>query len=281
MKIESILTFVFILMMAMAFMSCGGYVKKGEFEKQLSERKMDMEQKIQLAQDSCVIANDKADQALSAAKGLERMKGDILSTVDTKIDSIVVSIKSQNDEAMNSITQDITNRVLSDANKIAMAEDEKIKQLAKEAADKAMNAALEADQKAQEAARQAELAKELPKTKEPATFVVYFDSGKTKLKSDGITELEKAAFAIKENPNAVVKIKGHADNVSVTYSKHRSNWLLSQARADVVKKYLIETLGVSEDYIKSGVGVAEYEPDAPNDKNNKWKNRRVEVMIYD
>jgi flagellar motor protein MotB len=281
MKVKSTLTFVFILMMAMAFISCGGYVKKDEFEKQLSERKMDIEQKIQLAQDSSTAANDKASQALSATKGLEKMKGDILSTVDTKIDSIVVSIKSQNDETINSIAQDITNKVLSDANEIAMAEDEKIKQLAKEAAEKAMNAALEADQKAQEAARQAELAKELPKTKEPATFVVYFDSGKTKLKSDGITELEKAALAIKENPNAVVKIKGHADNTPAIHSKYRSNWLLSQARADVVKKYLIENLGVSEDHIKSDTGLAEYEPDAPNDKNNKWKNRRVEVMIYD
>jgi chemotaxis protein MotB len=280
MKIKSILVYVFILLMTMAFISCGGYVKKDELEKQLSERKMYMEQEVQLAQDSAAVANDKAAKALDATKGLDRMKGEILSSVDTKIDSAMASVKSINDDSLKLIAQDAASKALSDARSFSMAEDEKIKQLAKEAADKAMNAAMEADQKAQEAARQAELAKELPKPgASVAVFTVYFDSGKAKLKPEGITELENAARAIKEDSNAVVKIMGHADNTPVVYSKYRNNWLLSQVRSEVVRKYLTENLGVSEDYIKDNVGFAEYKPTAPNDKNNKWQNRRVEVII--
>ena len=279
MKIKSILVYVFILLMTMAFISCGGYVKKDELEKQLSERKMYMEQEVQLAQDSAAVANDKAAKALDATKGLDRMKGEILSSVDTKIDSAMASVKSINDDSLKLIAQDAASKALSDARSFSMAEDEKIKQLAKEAADKAMNAAMEADQKAQEAARQAELAKELPKPGALAVYTVYFDSGKVKLKPEGITELENAARAIKEDSNAVVKIMGHADNTPVVYSKYRNNWLLSQVRSEVVRKYLTENLGVSEDYIKDNVGFAEYKPTAPNDKNNKWQNRRVEVII--
>ncbi|MDQ1317421.1 MAG: chemotaxis protein MotB, partial [Candidatus Poribacteria bacterium] len=93
------------------------------------------------------------------------------------------------------------------------------------------------------------------------------------------SELEKAASMIKENPNAVIKVEGNADNTPVVHSKYRNNWLLSQARADAVRKYLVEKLGIPEDRIKQAVGNADYKPTAPNDKKSKWENRRVEVLI--
>ena len=160
-----------------------------------------------------------------------------------------------------------------------MAEDEKVKMMAKEAADKAMNAAMEADQRAQEAAKQAELAKQLPVTSEPTVFTVYFDPGKINIKAEGEAELEKAASMIKENPNAVVKVEGNADNTPVVRSKFHNNWVLSQARADAVKKLLVEKMGISADRIKQAVGNADYKPTASNDKKSKWENRRVEVLI--
>jgi chemotaxis protein MotB len=273
---------VICLLLSFVLMSCGGFVKKDELEKQLSGQKMDLEQKVQLAQDSAATANDKAEKALSATKGMDKMKDDILATVDTKIDSAMVSAKGDMDKystEFQRIAQEASSKAVAEANANAMAEDDKVKMMAKEAADKAMNAAMEADKRAQEAAKQAELAKQLPVTSEPTVFAVYFDPGKINIKTEGEAELEKAASMIKENPNAVIKVEGNADNTPVVRSKYRNNWLLSQARADAVKKYLVEKLGISEDRIKQAVGNADYKPAASNDKKSKWENRRVEVLI--
>jgi chemotaxis protein MotB len=273
---------VICLLLSFVLMSCGGFVKKDELEKQLSGQKMDLEQKVQLAQDSAATANDKAEKALSATKGMDKMKDDILASVDTKIDSAMVSAKGDMDKysaEFQRIAQEASNKAIAEANANAIAEDDKVKMMAKEAADKAMNAAMEADRRAQEAAKQAELAKQLPVTSEPTVFTVYFDPGKIKIKAEGEAELEKAASMIKENPNAVIKVEGNADNTPVVRSKYRNNWLLSQARADAVKKYLVEKLGISEDRVKQAVGNADYKPTASNDKKSKWENRRVEVLI--
>ena len=273
---------VICLLLSFVLMSCGGFVKKDELEKQLSGQKMDLEQKVQLAQDSAATANDKAEKALLATNGIDKMKEDILASVDNKIDSAMVSSKGDTDKysaEFQRIAQEASSKAVAEANANAMAEDEKVKMMAKEAADKAMNAAMEADKRAQEAEKQAELAKQLPVTSEPTVFTVYFDPGKINIKAEGEAELEKAASMIKENPNAVIKVEGNADNTPVVRSKYRNNWLLSQARADAVRKYLVEKLGIPESRIKQTVGYADYKPSAPNDKKNKWENRRVEVLI--
>jgi len=273
---------VICLLLSFVLMSCGGFVKKDELEKQLSGQKMDIEQKVQLAQDSAATANDKAEKALSATNGIDKMKEDILASVDNKIDSAMVSAKGDMDKysaEFQRIAQEASNKAVAEANANAIAEDEKVKMMAKEAADKAMNAAMEADKTAQEAAKQAELAKQLPVTSEPTVFTVYFDPGKINIKAEGEAELEKAASMIKENPNAVIKVEGNADNTPVVRSKFHNNWVLSQARADAVKKYLVEKLGITEDRIKQAVGNADYKPTASNDKKSKWENRRVEVLI--
>ncbi len=284
MKRTPLLMIVISLILSIALISCGGYVKKDELEKQLSDQKMDLEQKVQLAQDSAATANDKADKALSAARSLEKMREEILSSVDSKIDSALVSAKGDMDkyqEEFRRMAKEAAEKAIADSNAFAMSEDEKVKMMAREAAEKAMAAAMEADRRAQEAARQAEIAKQLPKVSEPTKFSVYFDSGKINIKPEGIAELEKAAAMIKSDSNVKVRIEGNADNVRVVYSKFKNNWLLSQARADAVKKYLVENLGVPESAIKSCVGLAEYNPVAPNDKNNRWENRRVDVIILE
>lgn len=268
------------LVLSIALLGCGGYVKKDEFEKQLSDQKMNIDQKIQLAQDSAATANDKAEKALAATKQIDKLKEEILTVVDGKIDSALVTAKTDPQE-IKRIAEDAANKAINDAKAFVFEEDEKIKQMAKEAADKAMNAAMEAERKAQEATREAEIAKTLPKVSEPKKFVVYFDPGKAVIKSEGIAELEKAAAAIKDNPNAKVRIEGHADNTPVVYSKYRNNWLLSQARANAVKDYLIEKLGVPADALKDAVGYGEFKPTAPNDKASRWENRRAEVIVME
>lgn len=266
------------LMLSVLLIGCGGYVKKDELEKQLSSQRADMEQKIQLAQDSATTANDKAEKALAATKQIDKIKDEIMSSVDSKIESAIVAAKSDPTE-IRRIAEEVASKTLDNAKQIMMSEDEKVKMMAKEAAEKAMSAAMEADRRAQEALREAEIAKTLPRVGEETKFIVYFDPGKVNIKPEGIAELEKAADMIKANPDLKIKIEGHADNTPVVYSKYRNNWLLSQARAEAVRDYLVNKLGVPADSIKSVVGFSEYKPTASNDKNNRWQNRRVEVIL--
>jgi len=270
------------LLLSIALISCG-YVKKDEFDKQLTDQKTGLEQKIQLAQDSAAAANDKADKVLATTKEeIGKLREDI-DSVDQKNEAAMVAMKGSVEDTSKEterIAEEAANKALAEAKAAAIAEDEKVKQEARDAADKAMNAAKEADRRAQEAAKEAEVAKQLPKIKEPTVFTVYFDAGKIDLKQEGIAELEKAASMIKDNPDATVKIEGHTDNQPLIRSiKYGNNWGLSQARAQAVKNYLVDKLGVPASCIKEALGIAFYKPVAPNDAKNRWQNRRVEVIV--
>jgi chemotaxis protein MotB len=269
----------------MALISCG-YAKRDIVEKQLADQKMDADQKIQLAQDAAAAASDKADKALvTAREEIGKAKEEVIATAEEKDAATLATANSSiktGDEAVKRSAEEAASKALSDAKSSAMAEDEKVKQAAKEAAGKALSAAEEADRKAKQAAREAELAKELPEPKEPIVFTVYFDLGQTKLKDDGLAELEQAANAIKAHPDAIVRVEGHTDNVPVVHStRHKNNWGLSQARAQVVKNHLVEKLGVPAESIKEAIGVAFYKPAAANSVKNRHMNRRAEVIILE
>jgi len=267
------------LLLCIALMSCG-YAKRDEVEAQLADQKMDADQKIQLAQDAAAAAASKADAALSTARTeIGTAKAEAIATAEEKDAVVKADAKSSmesGDMAVKRSAEAAAAKALSDANAAAMAEDEKVKQAAKAAADKAMGAAEEADRKAAQAAREAELAKTLPEAPVTTVFTVYFDLGQTKLKEEGLAELERAASAIKACSNPVVRIEGHTDNVPVIKSgRFNNNMQLSQARAKVVKDQLVEELGVSAGSIKEAIGVAFYSPAA----NSGKMNRRVEVSI--
>jgi chemotaxis protein MotB len=272
------------LLLSVALMTSCGYIKRDEFEKQLADQKMEADQKIQLAQDAAAEASEKADNALTTAREeIGKAKEEAISTAEEKDAETLSAAKSSmeaGDEAVRRSAKEAAGKALSDAKAAAMAEDEKVKQAAKKAADEAMEAAEEADRRAKSAAEEAELAKELPKPKEPIVFAVYFDLGQTKLKKEALAELGKAADAIKAHPDAIVKVEGHTDNVPVVHStRYMNNWGLSQARAQAVKKHLVEKLGVSAESIEETMGVAFYKPVAPNDVKNRHLNRRVEVIL--
>jgi chemotaxis protein MotB len=270
------------LLLSIALMGCG-YAKRDEVEKQLADQKMDADQKIQLAQDAAAEASNKADQALATAKEeIQKAKVEVLATAEEKDAETLATAKSSmeaGDAEVRRAAEGAAAKALSDAKAAAMAEDEKVKQEAKKAADKAMSAAAEADRRAEQAAREAELAKELPKPKEPVVFTVYFGLGQTKVSKEGMAELEKAASAIKAHSGAVVKIEGHTDNLPVVRSGYLNNWGLSQARADAVKKHLVDKLGVPAEAISETIGLAFYKPAASNSPKDRRLNRRAEVII--
>ncbi len=267
------------LLLCMALISCG-YAKRDEVEAQLADQKMDADQKIQLAQDAAAAAATKADAALSTAREeIGTAKAEAIAAAEEKDAAAMAKAKSSmeaGDMAVKRSAEAAAAKALSDANAAAMAEDEKVKQAAKAAANKAMSAAEEADRKAAQAAREAELAKTLPEAPVTTVFTVYFDLGQTKLKKEGLAELERAASAIKACSNPVVRIEGHTDNVPVIKSgRFNNNMQLSQARAKVVKDQLVGKLGISAGSIQEAIGVAFYSPAA----NSGKMNRRVEVSV--
>jgi chemotaxis protein MotB len=109
---------------------------------------------------------------------------------------------------------------------------------------------------------------------------VLFDSGKSKIRPQSNSILDKVANVLKENvPQLNVGIEGHTDNVPIKHSGWKSNWELSTARALSVLHYLVGNEGVAPGRI-SAIGYGEFRPVASNDsKEGRQLNRRVEIVI--
>ena len=91
--------------------------------------------------------------------------------------------------------------------------------------------------------------------------------------------LTRIAEILNKFPDYKVQVEGHANNVSGTEREEREDLIpLSGARADAVRKFLIEK-GVSRNRLSS-VGIGGTKPVASlADKDNWWKNRRVEFVL--
>ena len=106
---------------------------------------------------------------------------------------------------------------------------------------------------------------------------VQFPSGKVGLTAAAMEALDKAVAKIQADADASVLVKGHADGSPVLRGRYRSNWDLSQARADSVVQYL-KSKGVTSTIRSRGLGHTE--PISPvNTKAGRAQNRRAEVII--
>lgn len=134
---------------------------------------------------------------------------------------------------------------------------------------------------------------DLPKVGSPATFDydlqiridtiykkqytldnVYFDIGKASVKSESFPALDNLFNALKDNPNMVIEIAGHTDNVGTA----QNNLQLSFSRANSVRSYLVSK-GIQPSRI-SAKGYGQSQPIASNDTEaGKAKNRRTEVRV--
>ncbi len=108
---------------------------------------------------------------------------------------------------------------------------------------------------------------------------VLFDSGKAVIKSSAFDVLNKVSSVIVSKAGDLrVGVEGHTDNVPIKFSKWKSNWDLSTARATSVLHYLIEK-GVDPANL-TVIGYGEFRPVATNaTPEGRQKNRRVEIVI--
>lgn len=109
---------------------------------------------------------------------------------------------------------------------------------------------------------------------------VTFASGKATLSTKGRDALGKVASRMRSEfpADARFYIEGHTDSDPIRKSGFGSNRELSIARAMAVLTFLVESGNVPDDRCVV-VGHGQYEPIAPNNGNQKAKNRRVEIVV--
>lgn len=103
---------------------------------------------------------------------------------------------------------------------------------------------------------------------------VYFDSGKSTLRSESFTELDELVSYMKWKENEKIEIGGHTDNVGTD----ADNLKLSQQRAEAIRQYLIKKGIQPTRVIAKGYGASEPVADNSTDEGRQ-KNRRTEVKI--
>ena len=106
---------------------------------------------------------------------------------------------------------------------------------------------------------------------------VTFGSGQTGLSSKAKGMLDGVVDQLMAS-DAKIKVVGHADGTPVLRGSHRSNWDLSQSRANSAATYL-KSKGIDAARIEA-VGMAHTKPIAPQSTAaGRAMNRRVEVIL--
>jgi outer membrane protein OmpA-like peptidoglycan-associated protein len=120
-----------------------------------------------------------------------------------------------------------------------------------------------------------EIKAEIKQIFEKALQGIQFEFGKDVIRKSSYQILDDVVKVMNENPEYLLSIYGHTDNVG----QDDKNMELSQRRADAVKKYLLDK-GVPENRIVETKGFGETTPVATNDTDEgRTKNRRIEFKV--
>jgi len=121
-----------------------------------------------------------------------------------------------------------------------------------------------------------QMADEINRTGRIALYGLYFDTGRTDLKSESKPTLQQIADLLKREPNLKLLVVGHTDNVG----NFETNRDLSQRRAESVVNALVTGFGIAPDRLIP-FGVSYAAPVASNaTPEGRSQNRRVELVRY-
>ncbi len=96
------------------------------------------------------------------------------------------------------------------------------------------------------------------------------------LQSSAIVQLQKLGTLIQRNPKATFSVEGYTDS----FGTFEYNLGLSQRRADSVKRYLVEAMGINPAQIQAkGFGATKFRASANGSIEEQSPNRRVEVVV--
>jgi outer membrane protein OmpA-like peptidoglycan-associated protein len=89
--------------------------------------------------------------------------------------------------------------------------------------------------------------------------------------------LAKVATLIKRNPKATFSVEGYTDS----FGSPEYNLELSQRRADSVKQYLVQVMGISPEQIQArGYGQTKFRVSPNGSIEEQRGNRRVEIVVH-
>ncbi|MFT5895259.1 MAG: chemotaxis protein MotB [bacterium] len=105
-----------------------------------------------------------------------------------------------------------------------------------------------------------------------------FPSGNAEIQQEFVPVLEKLVEVLAQQKGNVM-VAGHTDNIPISTSRYRSNWILSAARAASVVHYLSEVKSIDPARFEIRA-YADTQPVADNDSSvNRARNRRIEINI--
>ena len=116
------------------------------------------------------------------------------------------------------------------------------------------------------------------------TFIdkILFNSGSAQINQAGQKSLLSLASVLNQEPDQMIVIEGHTDNVGVgksLQSIYPTNWELSTARATAVVRFLQDKAEIKPERL-SAVGYSYYKPIANNDtEDGRAQNRRIEIIL--
>src|SRR2546421_5257527 len=120
----------------------------------------------------------------------------------------------------------------------------------------------------------------------PDDQLFQYDS--SELQPNAIGQLQKLAMLIKRNPKATFTVEGYTDS----FGPPEYNLDLSQRRADSVKQYLVEIMGISPEQVQTrGYGQTKFlvqpnsnvggaQPDIDAEIRRQQPNRRVGIGVH-
>src|SRR6184192_172557 len=104
-----------------------------------------------------------------------------------------------------------------------------------------------------------------------------FEYDSATLQSSAIDQLQKLGTLIQRNPKATFTVEGYTDS----FGTPEYNLDLSQRRADSVKQYLVEAMGISSAQIEThGYGMTKFRTSPNGSIEQQSPNRRVEIVVH-
>jgi outer membrane protein OmpA-like peptidoglycan-associated protein len=97
------------------------------------------------------------------------------------------------------------------------------------------------------------------------------------LQASAAGQLQKLGTLIQRNPKATFSVEGYTDS----FGSFEYNLDLSQRRADSVKRYLVEAMGISPAQIQTrGYGPTKFRTSPNGSIDEQSSNRRVEIVVH-
>ena len=277
-------TIIALLGVALVVSSCGK-LNQEEFEMWKNEHVSKMEQTNSDMSNKMTMLEGKVDQqGKDTAEAISKAREEaIAASQQGDADTIAAANQSAKEQDAQ-LRADLTKAIDMQGQKamdLAKSEDAKLQKrlMAHEETDKAQNEAI--NQLASKVmAIEEGLAMVTEEVSSQPTLVatVNFASGRTSLDSDAKQILDGIVEQLMAASDAKVHVVGHADGMPVLRGSYRSNWDLSQARANSAANYL-KSKGIDAGRIEA-FGKAHTDPVAPQTTAaGRAMNRRAEVIL--